>query len=205
MEKTLLEKAREIRDEIRVKRNTSTRIGNLFLDLINAISENIERIDQINKILCYDDTIQGDETVFLSLKKRDATWNLGVRDGEAYLDCISSEGNEYDIKNKLITKDDMSASLKEIIPSQLVQEGALWVTPAIQLSTGNAQIQITTSTATTITVARSNTPLQAFSDIRGWSEVANTPSDVFNISGGVAGMYIKLKFSVKPISISVLS
>lgn len=102
-------------------------------------------------------------------------------------------------------RDIFMATLKNINASDFIQDGALWVSPAVQLAVGSAQVQILTSNQTVLTVARGNTAIGQFSDVAGWQETINSPGDVFNISGGVSGMFIKLKFTVKPTSVSILS
>lgn len=120
--------------------------------------------------------------------------------GQVYM--YNATSNQWELYN---LKDIFMATLKNISASDFVQDGSFWVSPAIQLAVGSAQVQIFTANQTVLTVARGNTSIGQFSDVSGWQETINSPGDVFNISGGVSGMFIKLKFTVKPTSVSILS
>ncbi len=121
-------------------------------------------------------------------------------DGQVYR-FNASTGN-FELYN---LKDIFMATLKTINAAGFVQSGAYWISPAIQLLLGNAQVQITNASDTVVSVMRSNTGDGTFSDIAGFAETVKSPGDVFNISGGVGGGFIKLKFTVKPTQVTILS
>lgn len=178
----------DIRDEKDVSGNSAYKIGDALLRIRQCLADTEESLD--SKIETTDNAT--------SIIKDD--YQLGITsDGKAVI-------NGNGITEELFKRKNFMAQNIAIKAEDLIKESdGLWTTPPIQLLVGNAQIQIASDAQTTVTVARSNSPTSPFAVINGWNESPAVPIDVFNISGGVAGMYIKLKFSVKPISISVLS
>lgn len=131
------------------------------------------------------------------------TWKLtGVPEFDGQVYRFNSSTGNFELYN---LKDIFMATLKTINAADFVQYGTYWVSPAIQLLLGNAQVQIINSTDTTVSVMRSNTGDGILSDIAGFAETAKSPVDVFNISGGIGGGFIKLKFTVKPTQVTILS
>lgn len=131
------------------------------------------------------------------------TWKLaGTPSTSGQIYRYNSTTGNFELYN---LTDIFMATLKTINAADFVQSGAYWVSPGIQLLLGNAQVQITNSVDTVVSVMRSNTGSGTFADIAGFSETVKAPGDVFNISGGVGGGFIKLKFTVKPTQVTVLS
>ena len=97
------------------------------------------------------------------------------------------------------------ATLKTINADDFVLVDGKWLSPAVQLQLGNAQVQIANSAETVVTVARGNSSIGLLADVAGWQGTIKAPGDVFNISGGTGGMFIQLKFTVKPTAVTILA
>lgn len=181
----------EIRDQKSVSGNSAYKVGDALLRIRQCLADTDAELEQFTKKIVSTDTTTSivQDSHKLSL----------TNDGRVIVEASDKE-------EELLTRNNFMPQNITFRAADFVQESdGLWTTPPIQLLIGNAQVQITSASASTVTVYRSNSPTTAFAEIKGWSEVPAIPVDAFCISGGVAGMYIKIKFSVKPVSISVLS
>lgn len=187
-------------------------IGNTFTDAAWKLDANWvalaakKTVDDLKKLIY----ASGGETQLMSVS---ADGNTSVQfivglDGCAYMSVSSKTPPSLGIY-KLATENYVNnifmATLKTINASDFVLVDGKWVSPAVQLLIGSAQVQITNNAETVLTVARGNSSASAFADVPGWQETVKVPGDVFNISGGTGGMFIKLKFTVKPTVVTILS
>lgn len=81
---------------------------------------------------------------------------------------------------------------------EIKQDGALWVSEPVQMITENAAIQYSLESTGTVKVQRSSVG-DEFYDVPDGSVTGQ--KDMFNITGGVNGLYIRIVVTTKPIGI----